>query len=219
MADGGQATDQWGVVERAARRLASALGYGSSWHAETQVVSRDNPSGFEDLGTQSFPIAKRGRVTEQAARSVAGGTRVKRRQEWRRSGCEVAISSTRMDQDALAALSYAKLDGPLEAILCLYATGDVHRYWPTVERFGLACERIADARHPLKDGSEHRHAALTDAMQRILCGSAAVPQDARAKELGMRAANFRQTTRAYEAKLRSWLLVAAGRYNTALGET
>ena len=51
--------------------------------------------------------------------------------------------------DALGALAMAKLEGPLEAILLLYATGDVKRFWPVVERFGLVCVRNAFASEAL----------------------------------------------------------------------
>jgi len=93
----------------------------------------------------------------------------------------------------------AKLNGPLEAILLLYATGDV-------ERFGLACVRTAFA-------SE----ALTDAMQRILCGRAAISMDNRAKQLGVRASGYRGLTRSVEVRLRRWLKIAADRFIGALG--
>jgi hypothetical protein len=96
--------------------------------------------------------------------------------------------------DALGALAMAKLDGPLEAILLLYATGDVKRFWPVMERCGLACVRNAFA-------SE----ALTDAMQRILCGRAAISMDDRAKTLGVRASRYRALTRASEDLIRRWL--------------
>lgn len=43
-------------------------------------------------------------------------------------------------------MSFAKLDGPLEPILVLYARGDVERFWPAVERFGLA----RSGRDPIK---------------------------------------------------------------------
>ena len=111
----------------------------------------------------------------------------------------VATPSFVPGYDALGALAMAKLNGPLEAILLLYATGDV-------ERFGLACVRTAFA-------SE----ALTDAMQRILCGRAAISMDNRAKQLGVRASGYRGLTRSVEVRLRRWLKIAADRFIGALG--
>jgi hypothetical protein len=87
----------------------------------------------------------------------------------------VATPSFVPGYEALGALAMAKLEGPLETILLLYATGDVERLWPVVERFALAC--IC---------SEFASEAVTDAMQRILCGRAAISKDGRARHLSLR---------------------------------
>ncbi|PXV58249.1 hypothetical protein SAMN04487785_105191 [Dyella jiangningensis] len=205
MADGGQTIDQSEVIERAARRLARALGTGYGWNPSMQEARVGVP-GREVLDESCvLAISRRGQVTEQAARSIGGSLHVRRQQRWSTSRGVVAIPSYHHDSDALAALSFARLDGPLEAILLLYATGDVLRYWPTVKLFGLASKpsRFADE-------------ALTDAMQRILCGRAAVSQDNRARELGVRAESYRRSTKSYEERLFVWLVEAAKRYCCAL---
>ncbi|WP_445146259.1 hypothetical protein [Dyella sp. Tek66A03] len=203
MADGGQAIYHSDVVERAARILAKALGTGQAWFADIEHASSAQASGYEIDPSERLAIARRGRVVEQAAR--AGKARhVRRQHEWHRSTVVVAIPQHRPNYDALAALSFAKLEGPLEAILLLYATGDVRRYWPTVKRFGLASKP-----------SGFSEEALTDAMQRILCGKAAIAQDVRAKEICIRAARYRQLTKEYEVMLREWLRTAARRFIAA----
>jgi hypothetical protein len=89
----------------------------------------------------------------------------------------------------------------LEAILLLYATGDVHHYWPMVKRFGLVVRP-----GPFADE------ALTDAIQRILCGRASIAQDLRAKSLRVRAVTYRLETKRFETLLRRWLTRAAMRF-------
>lgn len=206
MADGGQTVDQWDLVERAARRLARAFGTGYGWRPDVREAAR--VGGATTLPPQSpaLAISRRGQVTEHAARSIGGTRHLRRQQEWSKSRGVVAVPSYRQDSDALAALSFAKLDGPLEAVLLLYATGDVNRYWPTVKRFGLAgtCSWFDDY-------------AITDAMQRILCGRAAISQDARAKELRLRASAYRELTRSYERRFRRWMEQAAKRFVLAFG--
>lgn len=201
MADGGQTIDQSEVIERAARRLARALGTGYGWNPSMQEARVGVP-GREVLDESCvLAISRRGQVTEQAARSIGGSSHVRRQHQWSTSHGVVAIPSYRHDSDALAALSFAKLDGPLEAILLLYATGDVNRYWPTVKRFGLAAS-------PFRFADE----ALTDAMQRMLCGRATISKDDRAKLFRLRASTYRHLTDRCEGMMRSWLTKAASRY-------
>jgi hypothetical protein len=206
MADGGQTVDQWDLVERAARRLAHAFGTGYGWRPDVREATRSGGATTLPPQSPALAISRRGQVTEHAARSIGGTRHLRRQQEWSKSRGVVAVPSYRQDSDAIAALSFAKLEGPLEAILLLYATGDVSRYWPTVKRFGLAG-------NPFWQDD----CALTDAMQRILCGRAAMSQDARAKELRMRASSYRELTRSYERRLGKWLASAAGHFLTAMG--
>ena len=205
MADGGQAIDQMDVIELAGRRIAGALGYGGGFLADTREVAERNAESTRGIG--HFSIVKRGRVVEQAAKSIRGSTRVRRQHQWKRFAGVVAIPVAKPDQDALVALTFARLDGPLEAILLLYATGDVPKYWPTVKRYGLAVKAVSFAVE-----------ALTDAMQRILCGRAAIAQDNRASALKIRASRYRRLTNECEELLRGWLRRAAVRFFVALGE-
>jgi hypothetical protein len=197
MTIGRRADTEQEPIERASRILASALGYGSSWAAMT-IDAPFVQGTDDDPKNYALAVCALGWVTEQAAWRVGGSQHVRRQRAWRQSAYRVAIPVCKPSHDALAALSLTKLDGPLEAILLLYATGDVERFWPDVERFGLACVHGAFA-------SE----ALTDAMERIMFRRASIPQDARAKLLGTRASGYRAATRAAEARLRSWLLTAS----------
>lgn len=203
MADGGQTVDQWDLVERAARRLARALGTGYAWAPDVNEVADVGPDREVAAPSSGLAICRLGQVTEQAAWSIDGTKHLRRQQRWANCGGVVAVPSYRMDQDALAALSFAKLDGPLEAILLLYATGDVPRYWPTVERYGLAVRRAVFARE-----------ALSDAMAVVLClrQREKIPLDVRAKILGVRAASYREEVRRSRVLLAGWLERAAHRY-------
>lgn len=205
MADGGQTADQWELVERAARRLAHALGPGYGWRPDVREVARDGGATTLPPQSSALAISWRSQVTEQAAKSIGGSRHIRRQQQWRKSGGVVAVPSYRTDEEALAALSFAKLDGPLEAILLLYATGDVNRYWPKVKWFGLAGK-----------WAWFDDYAITDAMQRILCGRAAMSQDARAKELRIRASAYRDLTRRYERCMRKWLEQSAAHFLAAI---
>jgi hypothetical protein len=205
MADGGQTVDQWHLVDLAARRLARALGTGYGWAPLIQEARIEEP-GSEVLDQSCvLAIAKRGRVIEQAAKSIDGCRHVRRQHRWSTSRTVVATPSHRHDTEAIVALSFAKLDGPLEPILLLYATEDVTRYWPIVKRFGLA-----------RNATWLDDCAITDAMQRILCGRAEMSQDTRAKELHMRASSYRELTNRAELVLRGWLQTSATRFLMAL---
>ncbi|MDQ0010531.1 hypothetical protein J2T07_002721 [Luteibacter jiangsuensis] len=193
------------TIERAARLLAGALGYGSPWFATT-IDSPYVPGTDNDPKNHALTVCSPGLVTEQAAWSVDGSRHVRRQRAWRQSAYRVATPVCKPRHSVLAALSLAKLDGPLESVLFLYVTGDVGRFWPDVERFGLACVSGAFA-------SE----ALNDAMERIMFRRASISQDARAKTLGIRASGYRAATRAAEVRLRSWLLMASRRLLVALG--
>lgn len=205
MTIGRRADSDEAIIERAARRLAAALGTGQNWFADTAIASARDLTHEDGLMPSALTVVRRGRVTEQAAKSIGGSGKVKRQHQWSASRAAVAVPACRPDSDALGSLSFAKLDGPLEAILLLYATGDTERFWPVVERFGLACLRSAFA-------SE----ALADAMERILLRRASLAQDDRAKQLGVRASSYRAATREAEALLRRWLMTAAGRFLAAL---
>lgn len=207
MGDGGQAVDQFDVVERAARILARAFGTGYGWAPLMQEAPIGEPCSQVLDESCVLAMAKRGRVMEHAAKSIDGCRRVRRQHRWSTSRTVVAIPSHRHDTEAIAALSFAKLDGPLGAILLLYATGDVNRYWPLVERYGLAVRSAVFAKE-----------ALMDAMARVIClrRSEMVPLDVRAKMSGVRAATYREEVRQCRAVLMRWLERAACRYMHAL---
>lgn len=205
MTIGRRAESDEAIIERAARRLAGALGTGQNWFAETAIASARDLTHEDGLMPSALTIVRRGRVTEQAAKSIRGSGKVTRQHQWAASRTVVAVPACRPDSEALASMSFAKLDGPLEAILLLYATGDVKRFWPVVERFGLACLRSTFA-------SE----ALNDAMARIMYRRAAVAQDDRARQLGIRASSYRGATRKAEAMLRRWLIRAARDFLNAI---
>jgi hypothetical protein len=206
----GRRADSEDTVERAAKILGAAFGCGSSWTAGV-VYGRSFGMDGDFENHRSLTVAeregRRGRAKyiEKPTRDQNGVLTMHGVRSWR-THTFVATPAFVPGYDALGALAMAKLEGPLEAILLLYATGDVKRFWPVVERFGLACVRNAFA-------SE----ALTDAMQRILCGRAAISMDDRAKQLGVRASGYRGLTRAVEARLRQWLSTGARRYLACLG--
>lgn len=210
------------ALELAARHLAGWSGSGQSWHAdweEQKLGARDLPATtlgdlspeFSDAikkgpargGPDALSICWRGRVTEQAG--VQSRTLTRRQHAWVTAGGSVVLPRHRSHAEAAAALSFAKLPGPLAPLLLLYACEDL-RQWPKVERFALAC-------YPHPD-------AVGDAMQRILWRTqgrfSPMPRDHRAKQLGVRAATFRQRTRRAEAMLREWLDRAAWAFLFAL---
>jgi hypothetical protein len=206
----GRRADSDDTLERAAKILAVAFGCGSSWTSSVVYGKSLGLDGdFENH--RSLTVAeregRRGRAKyiEKPTRDQNGVLTMHGVRSWR-THAFVATPSFVPGYDALGALAMAKLEGPLEAILLLYATGDVERFWPVVEGFGLACVRNAFA-------SE----ALTDAIQRILCGRAAISMDDRAKQLGVRASGYRGLTRSVETRLRRWLITAASRYLACLG--
>lgn len=205
----GRRADSEDTVERAAKILAAAFGCGSSWTAGV-VYGRSFGMDGDFENHRSLTVAeregRRGRAKyiEKPTRDQNGVLTMHGVRSWR-THTFVATPSFVPGYDALGALAMAKLEGPLEAILLLYATGDVKRFWPAVERFGLACVRNAFA-------SE----ALTDAMQRILCGRAAISMDDRAKQLGIRASSYRAATKQSHALLWRWLTQAANRFYAAM---
>jgi len=205
----GRRADSDDTVERAAKILAAAFGCGSSW-ASGVVYGKSYGLEGDFENHRSLTVAERegrrgrARYIEKPTRDQNGVLTMHGLRSWR-THTFVATPSFVPGYDALGALAMAKLDGPLEAMLLLYATGDVERFWPVVERFGLACVRNAFA-------SE----ALTDAIQRILCGRAAISMDDRAKQLGVRASRYRGLTRSTEVMFRRWLRISATRYISSL---
>lgn len=109
--------------------------------------------------------------------------------------------------DAWHALGAARLTKPEEAILRLYALQDWTR-WPELQRAtmqGIAPCWYADQ-------------ATEDAMARILWRTASMSKDQRARNLCVRAMDYRRATRQSEALLRSWLHLAALSYLAVLSD-
>lgn len=207
MADGMRTIKPADAVEVAARKIARALGHGYGWIGHVEQVNIGDLGEKVTAGADAYAIVRRGAVVEQAAKSIQGGARVRRQHRWSVSHAMVAIPQHRPDMGVLAALSYAKLSGPLEPLLYLYATGDAH-YWAQAEPYAVAC-----IKHP------HGATAMRDAVQRILYGRAEISQDGRAKLLGIRAATYRAITKRCEAMLWRWLNRAAYQFLNSLNGT
>ncbi|MEV8518557.1 hypothetical protein ABZR86_02030 [Dyella marensis] len=151
-------------------------------------------------------VSNTGQVALLAKQASAILKKVKHRKpkKWKHQHFQVA-PRIRRDVDAIAALGFAKLAAPEEAILMLYATEDVPRYWPVVKRCGLRGNT----------SSAHIH-AITDAMQAILFGNAELAQDRRAKALHMRASAYRAILADYLSLLWIWIRRAADAYSRSL---
>lgn len=185
-------------VDRAAKRLAAAFGYGSGWKSATLEMPETDTWGES---VAALNIAHRGHVTEQAARSIGDSRHVRRQHAWAIHGGMVAVPTVSPDPFGQAALSFAQLRGPLESLLLAY-TLESMPHWLRVEPFLHA---VRPSRNPI--------AAGRDAMARIMYAEAATPVDLRARELGIRAATYREETRGAEYVLRDWLVRAATIYN------
>ncbi|WP_090177108.1 hypothetical protein [Luteibacter sp. UNC138MFCol5.1] len=203
MADGGRSENDELVIEAVARRIVAAFGQGNHWQPDWHRASPWSDNVTQDRA--GLMILRRGRTEEKAVRDN-GKILIPAHRTWSSRHVQVALPRRGQDFGALAAFAFAKLDGPLEAMLMLYATGDVPRYWPAVERYALACVR-----------SPFASEAVTDAVQRILCGRAAISMDDRARQLGVRATGYRRLTRRIERLMREWLRRAAGQYLAAMG--
>lgn len=107
--------------------------------------------------------------------------------------------------DAWHALGAARLTGPEESVLRLFALQEWTR-WPTLQQAtiaGMAPCWYADQ-------------AADDAMARILWGKATMAKDSRARSLRVRSMEYRRATGQAEALLRSWLHLAALSYLAVL---
>lgn len=109
--------------------------------------------------------------------------------------------------DAWHALAAARLTGPEEAMLRIYARQEWER-WPALQRATVA------GLEPCRYASQ----AARDAMARILWRRAEVSQDARARSLGVRSMEYRRVTKQAEALLRAWLRMAALGYLVTLSD-
>ena len=157
--------------------------------------TNDSVSGASD--GQEAMLAKKGGAILKAVK-------FRKPRKWWHKNFQIA-PRIRRDLDAIAAVSFAKLPVPHEAILMLYATEDVPRYWPVVKRYGL------------RGNTSPAHVyAITDAMQAILFGNAELAQDKRAYALHMRASTYRAIRANYLSVLWGWIRLAADAYSRSL---
>lgn len=185
---------QWQEVETAAKRLARSFGCGSGWQAAITQCAE------EDAGVDNAPlsIVHRGRVTEQAAWRVDTASRhVRRQHAWARHAGVVAVPNSSPNVESMAALSYACLPGPLYWLLRAYACECIASWY-----------RVEPHLHR-EVPSPNQTMAGRDAMARIMYRRAGAPQDSRARQVGVRAADYRRETFAAEQLLRHWLVRAA----------
>ena len=189
------------AVERASRILAQAFGYGDSWFTADLQFGQDSVDYTDGVAAnkeaEGLPIARRTETLERADRAANVGEF----HHWKRCKGVGVTPRVRPNRTALGALAYAKLDGPLEDWLLLYALQDWSR-WPRVRDYAIACR---------PDGL-----GIEDAAERILFRTATLAQDGRARMIGIRASTFREQTAAAEIMLRNWLGRAAGRFLSAL---
>ena len=82
---------EWAAIERAAKRLAGAFGYGSGWRVVTIDVPKANAGETGIDRGAMMGIAHCGRVTEQAARTIDGSRHVR----WRSGALPDCIIPTR----------------------------------------------------------------------------------------------------------------------------
>jgi len=216
------------IIDLIAERLGGAFSIPSTWRVldrrgrgadDNRLVDWEARGNESVLRSQSLPVVWRDRREPMVdGRKLPDGTvspeqradivRIEKaakskdpaEKEWRPSKYQLA-PRVRRDTDAIAAVSFARLAIPHEAVLMLYATGEVLRYWPTVKLYGL--------RGNLSPAHVH---AITDAMQVILAKRADVAQDDRAKSLHMRASAYRALRAEYQGLLWGWIRKAANSY-------
>ena len=188
-------------VEKASRILAQAFGYGDSWFTADVQFDSDSTTYADGIASHrqadGLPIARRTETLEKADKAANVGEF----HHWQRAKGIAVMPRVRPQRSALIALSDAKLDGPLEDWLLLYALQDWSR-WLRVRRYAIACRPHS--------------AAVDDAAQRIVWRRATIPQDERAKLLGVNAESYRKQSRAAEFMLTNWLDRAASQFIAAL---
>lgn len=193
-------------LEKAARRVLRAYGYGSAW-APTLYQADAERMEAEGEGAalvDAMRIVRRGKAEELAVRSEDGKVTQRAFRGWAAvgGGRWVAIAATNTDRIGLAALSC--MEKPLDSLLVAFSIESATE-WLKVEAYFEA-----------RAVSTHWRVALRDAMARIMFGSRAAGIEARARELFVKAQPFRELTRGYEQALRDRLGIAASLYLEAL---
>lgn len=168
--------------------------------AEDKGEKEDVDDETDDLVSNVGQIA----LLAKQASSILKKVKYRKPKKWKHQSFQVA-PRIRRDLDAITAMGFAKLAVLHEAILMLYATEDVPRYWPVVKRYGLRGNT----------SPAHAH-AITDAMQTILFGNAELAQDKRASALQMRASTYRAIRADYLSLLWGWIRQAADAYSRSL---
>jgi len=189
-------------LEKAARRVLRAYGYGSAW-APTLYQADAERMEAEGEGAalvDAMRIVRRGKAEELAVRSDEGKITQRAFRGWSAvgGGRWVAIAASNTDRVGLAALS--RLEKPLDSLLVAYSIESVTE-WLKVE-----------AHFAARAVSPHWRVALRDAMARIMFGSRAAGIETRARELSVKSQTFRELTRSYEQAIRDGLAIAAALY-------
>lgn len=195
--------DEWDELDNASLRLARAFGYGSGWRSAIVHPSQAAMAEGEISRAELVNVGHRGHVTEQAARSTSWcKTSVRRQHAWTLHGGVVALPFSKPDPGDLAALSYAQLSKLEHHLLIAYALEDIQAWYCT-----------ENALEPISFNGRSGAIAWRDAMARIMYRFAATQIDDRAKQLCVKATDYRRATRRAEWILRANLIAAAKKYN------
>lgn len=187
-------------LERAARIMARQFGYGSGWLAVCIDArhSRD-PDDTPTASDGALSIALRGLAPSQR-RELAG------LREWKSQRGRLTVPATSAPVDAAAALSFAQLNRWEVDLLLVFGCEDWGA-WLRIEPLLYRARCTPNA-----------PAAIRDAMARILYRRAGASTEARAKQLRVRASDYRAETRDAETLLRALLLAAARALNQGSAE-
>lgn len=202
--------DEWEQLEAAALRMARAHGYGSGWrsavaHPSQAAMATEEEEEDEVHASEILSVAHRGQVVESAARRTSHTkVHVRRHHAWTTHAGIGVVPFYKPNVDDFAALSFADHTSLEENLLRVFALEDADA-WIRVEGLLPLCQRIdsfgGDPAIPYRD-----------AMARIMF-RAGTAIDQRARELGVRAENYRTATRRAEWLLRSLLMSGARKYN------
>jgi len=189
-------------LEKAARRVLRAHGYGSAW-APTLYQADAERMETEGEGValvDAMRIVRRGKAEELAVRSDGGKITQRAFRGWSAvgGGRWVAIAATNTDRIGLAALS--RVEKPLDSLLVAYSIESATE-WLKAEAYFAA-----------RAVSPHWQVGLRDAMARIMFGSRAAGIEERSRELCVKTQTYRNLTRSYEEALRNRLSIAATLY-------
>jgi|GEM_PF-5423079 len=195
-------------LEKAARRVQRAYGYGSAW-APTLYQADAERMEAEGEGAalaDAMRIVRRGRVEELAVRSDDGKVTQRAFRGWSAVGGGRWVANAATNTDRIGLLALCRVDKPMDSLLVAYSIESATE-WLKVESYFTA--RVI---------SPHWRIALRDAMARIMFGSRAAGVEARARALSVKTQTYRELTRSYEQSLRDRLAIAASLYLGAVDE-